>query len=239
MRLRRAPIDSLTVDDLTFVVRWSRRRRTVGITVARDGDLRVAAPSGTPAARLEAMVRAKEPWVRCKLAEFAALEPPAEPRRFVDGESLPYLGRLHQLVLIDAGSAPVSLRRGRFEMDRSLDAQARAAMVTWYTVKARARIEDRIAHFAPLVGAVPSGLVVRDLGLRRWGVCHCATRVVTFHWELVMQPPPILDYVVVHELAHLLEPNHGSGFWQQVERVLPDWKERRRWLALHGRRHVL
>jgi hypothetical protein len=239
MRLRRAPIDSLTIDDLTFAVRWSRRRRTVGITVTRDGDLQVAAPSGTPSRKLETMVRAKAPWVRRKLAEFATLEPPAAPRRFVDGESLPYLGRLHQLVLIDGGSAPVGLRRGRFEMSRSLDGQARAAMVTWYTAKARARIEDRIAHFAPLVGAAPAEFVVRDLGRRRWGVCHCGTHVVTFHWELVMQPPHIVDYVVVHELAHLLEPNHGRGFWQQVERVLPDWKERRRWLALHGRRHVL
>lgn len=239
MRLRRTPIDSLTIDDLTFAVRWSRRRRTVGITVRRDGDLQVAAPSGTPAKKLEAMVRAKAPWVRRKLTEFAALEPPTAPRRFVDGESLPYLGRLHQFVLIDGGSAPVGLRHGRFEMSRSLDGQARAAMVAWYTAKARTRIEDRVAHFGPLVGAAPAGLVVRDLGQRRWGVCHCATRIVTFHWELVMQPQRIIDYVVVHELAHLLEPNHGRGFWEQVERVLPDWKERRRWLALHGRRHVL
>jgi hypothetical protein len=239
MRLRRAPLDSLTVDGLTFAVRWSRRRRTVGITVTRDGDLQVDAPSGTSARMLEDLVRGKVPWVRRKLAEFATREPPAEPRRFVEGEALPYLGRLHQLVLIDEGSAPVGLRRGRFELSRSLDGQARAAMVAWYTKRAQTRIEDRIAHFAPLVGAAPAGLVVRDLGRRRWGVCQCATRVVTFHWELVMQPPRILDYVVVHELAHLLEPNHGRGFWQQVERVLPDWKERRRWLALHGRRHVL
>jgi predicted metal-dependent hydrolase len=239
MRLRRAPIDSLTIDDLTFAVRWSTRRRTVGITVTRDGDLQVAAPSGTSARRLETMVRAKLPWVRRKLAEFVALGPPAEPRRFAEGESLPYLGRLHRLVLVDLGSAPVALRHGRFELSRSLDGQARAAMVAWYTARARARIEDRIAHFAPLVGAAPAGLVVRDLGRRRWGVCHCGTRIVTFHWELVMQPPHIVDYVVVHELAHLLVPNHGPGFWQQVERVLPDWKARRRWLALHGRRHAL
>ena len=239
MRLRRAPVDSLTIDGLAFAVRWSQRRRTVGITVMRDGDLQVAAPTGTSAKTLEDMVRAKVPWVRRKLAEFATLEPPAEPRRFVDGESLPYLGRLHQLVLIDGGPAPVCLRRGRFEMSRSVDGQARAAMVAWYTEKAQARLKDRVAHFAPLVGAAPAGLVVRDLGRRRWGVCHVTTRIVTFHWELMMQPSTILDYIVVHELAHLLEPNHGRAFWQQVERVLPDWKARRRWLALHGRRHVL
>ena len=86
MRLRAAPIDSLTIDDLTFAVRWSKRRRTVGITVKRDGGLVVAAPAGTSARKLDGVVRAKLPWVRRKLAEFEALGPPPQPKRFVDGE---------------------------------------------------------------------------------------------------------------------------------------------------------
>ena len=87
-------------------------------------------------------------------------------------------------------------------------------------------------HFCPLVGATPADLVVRDLGMRRWGVVRRARRArVSFHWELVLQPPEIIDYVVVHELAHLHEPNHGRAFWRRVEQVLPDWRTRRAWLA--------
>ncbi|MFA4966406.1 MAG: YgjP-like metallopeptidase domain-containing protein, partial [Thermoleophilia bacterium] len=102
MRVRRAPLETLSVDGLQFAVRWSQRRRTIGITVARDGGLRVLAPAGMPARKLEAAVRAKLPWVRRKRAEMEALGPPPAPKRFTDGERLPYLGREYELALVDA-----------------------------------------------------------------------------------------------------------------------------------------
>jgi predicted metal-dependent hydrolase len=239
---RRAPIESLEVDDLVFAVRWSRRRRTIGISVARGGELRVLAPAGVPARKLASAVRTKLPWVRRKLAELEALGPPPPRFRFVDGERLPYLGRTYRLALVDAGElpgAPVALRRGRFELARGLDGEARAAVLRWYTEHARARVGARVAHYAPLVGATPAGVVVRDLGARRWGVCEGRTRVVSFHWELVLQPPEIVDYVVVHELAHLHEPNHGPRFWRRVAAVMPDWKRRRGALSSRGHRHTI
>ncbi|MFA4965568.1 MAG: M48 family metallopeptidase, partial [Thermoleophilia bacterium] len=119
------------------------------------------------------------------------------------------------------------------------DGEARATVVSWYLAHARARVGHRVAHFAPLVGAAPAAVVVRDLGRHRWGTCHSRTRTVTFHWELILQPPEILDYVVVHELTHLHAPDHGPGFWRRVESVLPDWKRRRAWLSGHGQRHVV
>ena len=242
VQLSRPPIESLAVDDLVFAVRWSRRRRTIGISVAREGELRVLAPAGVPARKLESAVRAKLPWVRRKLAEFEALGPPPPRFRFVDGERLPYLGRTYRLALVEAGDppgAPFALRRGRFELARGLDGEARAAVVRWYTERARARIGARVARYSPLVGATPAGVVVRDLGTRRWGVCDSRTGVVTFHWELMLQPPAIIDYVVVHELAHLHEPNHGPRFWRRVAVVTPDWKLRRARLSSQGYRHVI
>ena len=242
VQLRRPPIESLAVDDLVFAVRWSRRRRTIGISVAREGGLRVLAPVGVPARKLEKAVRAKLPWVRRKLAEFEALGPPPPRLRFVGGERLPYLGRTYRLVLVDAGEspgAPLALHRGRFELTRGLDGEARAAVVRWYTERARVRIGARVAHYAPLVGATPAGIVVRDLGARRWGVCDSRTRTVTFHWELVLQAPEIIDYVVVHELAHLHEPNHGPRFWRRVAAVMPDWKRRRAKLSSRGHGHPI
>ena len=242
MKLKSAPIESLVVEDLVFVVRWSRRRRTIGLSVARDGGLRVLAPAGVPARKLESTVRAKLPWVRRKLAEFEALDPPPPRPRFVDGERLPYLGRRYTLALVDAGGphgAPVALRRGRFELERGLDGEARAAFVRWYTRRAGARLRARVARYAPLMSAAPASVVVRDLGSRRWGVCDARRRVVSFHWELVLQPPEIIDYVVVHELAHLHEPNHGSRFWRRVAAVMPDWKGRRGVLSRDGHRHMI
>ena len=234
MKLRRPPTESLTVDGLTFAVRWSRRRHTVGITVARDGGLVVAAPSGVPARKVKGFVRAKLPWVRRKLAEFEALGPPPQPPRFVAGERLPYLGRAYRIALVDDPPAPVALRRGRFEIARGLDGAARTEVAGWYTSRALPRIDSSVARFAPLIGAAPRTVVVRDLGKRRWGVCDHRAAKVSFHWQLVTQPPDLVDYVVVHELAHLLEPHHGTAFWERVAAVLPDWESRRRRLRDRG-----
>ena len=234
MSLRRPPIESLTVDDLRFAVRWSARRRTVGITVKRDGELVVAAPARTSARRLEEVVREKLPWVRRKLAEFEALGPPPEPRQIVAGELFPYLGREYRLELADRPSRPVSLRGDALEVDRALDGDARAAVVAWYEAAAREYIDEAVARYVPLVGAAPAAVVVRDLGKRRWGVCDHRTMTVSFHWQLITQPAELVDYVVVHELAHLHEPNHGPAFWRRVEDVLPDCKQRRKRLSRRG-----
>jgi predicted metal-dependent hydrolase len=232
--LRRPPVESLTVDDLRFVVRWSARRRTIGLTVKRGGELVVAAPPRTSARRLESVVRTKLPWVRRKLAEFEALGPPPEPIRIVAGERLPYLGREYSLTLADRPPQPVCLRGDTLAVDRALDGDAPAAVVAWYQARAQEYIDEAVARFAPLVGAAPAAVVVRDLGKRRWGVCDHRTLTVSFHWQLITQPSDLVDYVVVHELAHLHEPNHGPGFWQRVADVLPDCKERRKQLSRRG-----
>jgi predicted metal-dependent hydrolase len=228
---RASPIESLTVEGLRFAVRWSARRRTVGITVLRDGGLVVAAPAGTAARKLEDVVRAKLPWVRRKRAEFEALGPPPEPRQFVAGELFPYLGRPYRLTLADRPAQPVALAADALVVDRALDGEARAAVIAWYQRQAREYVDEAVARYAPLVAAKPSAVVVRDLGTRRWGVCDHRSRVVSFHWHLVTQAPDLLDYVVVHELTHLHVPSHQAAFWRRVELVLPEWRERRRRLS--------
>jgi predicted metal-dependent hydrolase len=231
---RRTPIDSIVVDDLRFTVRRSARRRTIGITVKRDGELVVAAPDRASERRLESVVREKLPWVRRKLAEFAAMGPPPEPREMVAGECFPYLGREYRLALADRPAQPVALGEGTIEVDRALDGRARAAVLAWYQARATEYVEAAVARFVPLVGAAPAKVVVRDLGKRRWGVCDHGKLTVSFHWHLVALPPELIDYVVVHELAHLHEPNHGQEFWRRVEDVLPDCKARRRSLRGQG-----
>ena len=159
-------------------------------------------------------MREKTPWVRRKLAEFEALGPPPEPRQMVAGERFPYLGREYVLTLADGPPSPVALVGGSLEVDRALDGEARSAVIAWYAARAQDCIGEAVARFVPLVGAAPAAVVVRDLGKRRWGVCDHRTLAVSFHWQLVTQPPELIDYVVVHELAHLHEPNHRPAFWR-------------------------
>ena len=233
MTPRRAPIDMLVVDDLRFTVRWSVRRRTVGITVKRAGELVIAAPARTSARRLEAVVARRPPGCGAS-SPSRGPGPPPEPRQMVAGERFPYLGREYVLTLADGPPSPVALVGGSLEVDRALDGEARSAVIAWYQARAQDCIGEAVARFVPLVGAAPAAVVVRDLGKRRWGVCDHRTLAVSFHWQLVTQPPELIDYVVVHELAHLHEPNHGPAFWRRVADVLPDCRERRKRLSGTG-----
>ena len=97
---------------------------------------------------------------------------------------------------------------------------------------ARAAIESRVAHWAPLVGVRPRRVSVRD-ARTRWGSCS-AQGSLSFSWRLSLAPVEVLDYVVVHELAHLHELNHSKRFWDHVRRHCPEHKERRRWLRENG-----
>ena len=149
-------IDSLTLEEFVFAVRWSRRRKTIGISVARGGALALAVPVGCSRRRLEAAVRAKLPWVRVKLAELDQLGEPQPPRQYVDGETFSYLGRTYRLHLVAKphgekphGSSPLRLYRGLFELDRAAAGEGRAQFVAWYTEHGRRWAAARVAEHAP------------------------------------------------------------------------------------------
>ena len=112
------------------------------------------------------------------------------------------------------------------------DYEQNPALEVQYRKEARRRITERAAYFAEKMG-VDYGRIAIRAAKTRWGSCS-ARGNLNFHWKLILMPPAILDYVVVHELAHRIEMNHSPRFWAQVERILPDYRERRRWLKENG-----
>lgn len=224
--------DTLTVGDLELEVRWSDRRRSLQLTIDRGGELIVSAPTGTPRARLERFVRDKRFWVYTKLAQKAALRKASRPRELVAGESFPYLGRTHRLELVHHQDCPLKLAHGRFRLRRSDRQQGRAHFIAWYTDHARRWIEPRVSDYAQRLRVRPSGIEIRDLG-HRWGSCG-KRAVLNFHWGTILLPPRIIEYVIAHELTHLHEPHHTPTFWHHLERTMPDYADRKTWLAEHG-----
>jgi predicted metal-dependent hydrolase len=228
---------SLVLGDLTFEVHRSDHRKTLGLTIERDGRLVLVAPNKVPTERLERFVRAKRFWVYTKLAARALLPPPAPPKQFVSGEGFPYLGRFHRLLLVTGLDAPVKLEAGRFKMARAEARQGRLHMVRWYSSHAGPWLEARVKQHAAKLRVTPGSVTVQDLGYR-WGSCGKGGSLF-FHWQVIPLPPRIIEYVVVHELVHLREPHHTPGFWRTLERAMPDWEERRTWLALHGHEYMV
>ncbi len=222
-------MNQLTVDDLTFDVRRSPRRTSVQITVDRGGELLISAPETCSERVMEKFVREKRFWIYTKLAEKDALAPAVPRKRFVSGEGFAYLGRSYRLLLVEAQDVPVKLERGRFAMLRSAADHGREHMVRWYSEHGRSWLQKRVDGLRKRVGVEPTALSVQDLGFR-WGSCGKGGRLY-FHWRTVMLPAPIIEYVVLHELVHLVEPHHTPGFWLRVERAMPDFAGRKRWLA--------
>lgn len=227
---------TVTVDELTFEVRHSARRKTLEIIVDRGGELRILAPEGLGEEAIESFVREKSFWIHTKLAEKELLKPGRPSKQYVSGEGFHYLGRTYRLLIVDDQDEPVKLVRGRFRLRRSDQAEGRLRLIRWYMDHAQPWLERRTGPWANRLGVDVGSVAVMDLK-NRWGSCS-PNGAVNFHWATIQLPPSVIDYVIVHELAHLREPHHTPEFWRMVERAVPDYDERKRWLATHGAEYV-
>jgi predicted metal-dependent hydrolase len=235
MLRRRAALpeqDVLALPDaaLVYRIRHSPRRRSLGLELRADGSLTVAVPRGLTLTVIRQFVESRRAWIEAKRALLA--EAAQARRALVPGARLPYLGR--ELTL---EHRPAARTRCRGEGDTLIVAahpdRLHAAIEAWYRRAARHHFAARVAHYAPQVGRAPRALSIRAQR-SRWGSCS-SRGALSFNWRLLQAAPEILDYVVVHELCHLLVPNHSPRFWAEVARVLPDYAARRAALRRFGR----
>ena len=164
---------------------------------------------------------------------------PRPRKEYVSGEGFFYLGRSYRLRIVagQAGSPPLQLHRGWFELQQDLVSEARGHFIRWYTSRLRPVLQRTVARFTGRVDEGPVNLHVQDMGYR-WDSTDRRGHLY-FHWRVAMLPFPMIEYVAAHELTHLTEREHAERFWQRLERLVPDYQERRRWLELEGARYDL
>ena len=219
--------------------RSKRRRKTFQISV-NDVGVRVAVPYRTPNREVQAFLTNHAPWI---LKQLAKLEDRPALKSFVSGETMPYLGRNIRLTVKNRpiAEAQVRLHQGSFLIDvpqslkgDDLREEINRAFLHWYQQRAKQRISAAVNLRWPEMkkGTKPKVIIGNQKTL--WGSC-AADGTLRFNWRLVMMPPPLMDYVVVHELAHLKEHNHSPAFWKVVTKAMPDALERRRQLRELGR----
>jgi predicted metal-dependent hydrolase len=223
---------TLTIEDLIIPVKHSANRKTMQLTVDRDSSLLLTAPPYVQDEVLEGFVRSKLSWVYQKLAEKSLMQKTIRPKQFVQSEGFLYLGRSYRLNLVEQQDLPLKFYQGRFHLSKNFIADARKLFINWYVAKGLKWLEAKASEFKNRLGIDYSVVKVRDLGYR-WGSCGKG-QVLYFHWKTILLPAKIAEYVVVHELSHLIEPSHSADFWLCVERAMPDYKERKQWLAEHG-----
>jgi predicted metal-dependent hydrolase len=223
---------TLTIEDLVIPVKHSANRKTMQLTVNRDSSLLLTAPPFVQNDVLEGFVRSKLSWVYQKLAEKSLMQKKIRPKQFVQSEGFLYLGRSYRLNIVEQQDLPLKFYQGRFHLSKDYTADARKHFIDWYVAKGVKWLEAKASEFKSRLGVDYSAVKVRDLGYR-WGSCGKG-QVLYFHWKTILLPAKIAEYVVVHELSHLIEPSHSAEFWLCFERAMPDYKERKQWLAEHG-----
>ena len=217
--------ETLEIGGLTFTVRRSARRKTLGLTVDRGGERVIHCPESATTDTLARWTRPKLLWVQGKLALKEELAPLVREPEYVSGENFRYLGHHYHLTLVPQQEEALRFDGQRFLMRKAATPAGTAHFRRWYIEHGQARIAERVEWLSRRTGLRPSGVKLRDLGFR-WGSCG-RNGMLFFNWRLLQFPMRLVDYVVVHELAHLLESNHSPAFWSVLDRAMPDWQARK------------
>jgi predicted metal-dependent hydrolase len=223
---------------IPYGIRRSSKRSTVAVTVAPPGLVLLTAPAKTPVERLDRVVQEKARWIVSRLRLVRPVEPEPAPREFVSGETFLYLGRQYRL-LVRSGTPEASLNHGRFIVNVGAVSGKRRAeavkslLLRWYREHAVERLREQAQRWSRRVGVPLPRVVVRDQE-RRWG--SCSPGVLRFNWRVIQAPMRLVEYVVAHEVVHLLHDDHGRAFWSKLGQVLPDYEARREALRQMGSR---
>jgi predicted metal-dependent hydrolase len=226
-----------------YQIRRSGRARRLRITV-RPAGVEVVAPIGMRDAEIAAFVEGNQRWIESKLEAIRQrLAAHAGSSRLVDGARIPFRGGWQRLRVVRSDrSRPLVRHDGDIlvalpeRLPAALqESEVERVLTGWLRREARAEAKALIDRFGPRHGLVPRGLAIKA-HRTLWGSCT-ASDVVNLNWRLILAPPAVLEYVVVHELCHLRHRHHQPPFWRLVAELLPDYGQQRRWLRANG--HLL
>ncbi len=225
------------IKDIEYFLLPGTERKTTDIVIERDGKITVHPPKSFKPEQADTVVLRKRMWIYKNLAEWKDLNATRVIRQWVNGESFLYLGRSFRLKLISRQKENLKIKDGQFYLKREVidkggEKAARQIFEEYYTEKAQKRFEDKVKYFAPKVGVTPSKITVGNIGFK-WGSCNKSGKLA-FHWKSIMAKPSVIDYIVVHELCHMLHRDHTNAFWNEVDKVMPNYLDKVEWLKKNG-----
>ena len=219
--------------DIAYSVRRSSKRARVTITIERDRKVVVHAPNHASDEAIARTIEAKRHWIYEKTRHSQKYKGRTHPpgKELVNGESALYLGRSYRIEIVDKETESIQFDQ-RFLIPASRVRHKKGAMREWYIERAKERIPPRVAKRARELGVSFGQARIVD-SRYRWGSCTVRDNI-NLNWRLIKAPIFVVDYVIAHELAHLLEPNHTPRFWNIVKTQVPAMDRARDWLREHG-----
>ncbi|MBC8509586.1 MAG: M48 family metallopeptidase [Chloroflexi bacterium] len=219
--------------DLNYTIVRSPKRRKLTITVERDRSVVVHAPEKTSDAKIRQVVESKRQWLFDKIhhcQKYAELPHPPG-KELVNGESVLYLGRNYRIKIVPSASGNIEFSRF-FVVPPEIAAEGQSALAVWFKQRAGEKILPRVRYHAKQLGVDYEHANIVD-SRYRWGSCTPGN-TLNFNWRLIKAPMAVLDYVIIHELAHLIEGNHTPRFWNIVKAQCPSSEKAKEWLMQHG-----
>lgn len=227
---------ALSIAPVVEVIR-TNRLRTATIKVVGN-KVEVSVPQLLSDARIKDLLMKKSTWIKRKLIDHSQIALP-KPKEYINGEAFPYMGRNYRLKVVKGSENSVKLTQGYIQVTVARTAKVndqliRDLLVNWYMDLAIARLKEKTLKYAKQLGVIPKSISVRDYK-SRWGSCSVKGDI-SYNWRIILAPQEIVDYVVVHELSHMIQHNHSPKYWKLVEKIFPNHQDCREWLKVNGSR---
>jgi predicted metal-dependent hydrolase len=225
---------------IPYTLKTSHRRKTLSISVDQTG-VSVISPSEIAIEKIEYTLHKKASWIIKQINDFSEMQTTISKRAFLSGEKLPYLGRYYRLKVMKTDTQIPSFRfyQGQFvaEISKDIpDEENRNVLfplyVDWVNQKAYGFVHDRLPRFTLKLQLEPQKVVIKEQE-QRWGSCTPAGNIL-LNWRIFLAPTSIVDYVLAHELVHLIHLNHSREYWDTLRMLLPDYEQRKEWLRING-----
>jgi hypothetical protein len=210
-------------------------RRSVALIIDRRGNLVVRAPKFAAQSEIERFIKLKQRWIEKHQLAFKNRED--RKKIYIDGEKFYFLGKDYILRLVDSPSPRLIFKQGEFVLSKFQQHKASKLFEDWYRQQAKVLIGQRANFWQSKMGVVYKKLSITGANTR-WGSCS-GKGSINFSWRLVLASLDVVDYVVVHELAHLEHHNHSGKFWFLVGQYAPNYKQAKKWLNLNGNLLIL
>ncbi len=206
-------------------------RKSIVITIERDGKVLVNAPLDLDDNEIEKYIYKKRFWIWEKLAIKKSVTENVYEKKFISGESFSYLGRNYRLQIVE-DNQELKLKNGWFVLGKKKQEKAKETFKNWYTNHLKTKIDERLELICTNVKIDKPNFKIMELGFR-WGSCT-KEGSLNFNWKIAMAPISVIDYVIIHEIVHLKEHTHNEKFWKEVSKFMPKYLEKKEWLRLNG-----
>ena len=225
---------------LEMLIEYTNRKRTISLQV-KDNKLIIKAPRTVSRKNLDEVIQNKQKWIKRRaILDFE--EQKLRNRKFINNEKFFFRGNEYRLSLILGGKEEVKIVDGlllvTFKDDRAIESKnVKSLIEDWYVRESAKILNTRTYEFAKKMKVRPTGITVKNY-VAKWGSCTAKNKI-SYNWRIIMAPDCIVDYLIIHELCHIIEHNHSKNFWDYVGTYCEDFQKKRKWLRENGHKLVL